>query len=48
MASASPDATGDELLDAVAEQPILIEQAFVVTDRGIRWARPVDTVREIL
>jgi arsenate reductase len=42
------DATDDELLDAMAEHPILIERPFVVTDKGTRLARPIDTVREIL
>jgi arsenate reductase (glutaredoxin) len=32
----------------VAEHPILIERPFVVTPKGVRLARPVDTVREIL
>lgn len=38
----------DELLDAMAEHPILIERPFVITDKGTRLARPIDTVREIL
>jgi arsenate reductase len=42
------DATDDELLDAMAEHPILIERPFVVTGKGTRLARPVDSVREIL
>lgn len=42
------DATDDELLDAMAEHPILIERPFVVTSKGTRLARPVDAVREIL
>jgi arsenate reductase len=42
------DATDDELLDAMAEHPILIERPFVVTPKGTRLARPVDAVREIL
>jgi arsenate reductase len=37
-----------ELLDAMAEHPILIERPFVVTPKGTRLARPVDAVREIL
>lgn len=41
-------ASDDELLDAMAEHPILIERPFVVTDKGTRLARPIDTVREIL
>ncbi|KUI26750.1 arsenate reductase [Mycobacterium sp. IS-1742] len=42
------DATDDELLDALAEHPILIERPFVVTDKGTRLARPIDAVREVL
>ncbi len=42
------DATDEQLLDAMAEHPILIERPFVVTSKGTRLARPLDTVREIL
>lgn len=42
------DATDEQLLDAMAEHPILIERPFVVTLKGTRLARPVDAVREIL
>ena len=42
------DAGDDELLDAMAAHPILIERPFVVTAKGTRLARPIDTVREIL
>jgi arsenate reductase len=42
------DASEDELLDAMAEHPILIERPFVVTPKGTRLARPTDLVREIL
>jgi arsenate reductase len=42
------EASDDELLDAMAEHPILIERPFVVTAKGTRLARPVDAVREIL
>jgi arsenate reductase len=42
------EADDDELLDAMAEHPILIERPFVVTAKGTRLARPIDTVREIL
>src|ERR1700743_1723559 len=42
------DASDNQLLDAIAEHPILIERPFVVTSKGTRLARPVDTVREIL
>jgi arsenate reductase (glutaredoxin) len=42
------DGTDDQLLDAMAEHPILIERPFVVTPKGARLARPIDAVREIL
>jgi arsenate reductase (glutaredoxin) len=42
------NATDDELLDALAAHPILIERPFVVTPKGTRLARPMDAVREIL
>ena len=42
------DASDDELLDAMAEHPILIERPFDVTPKGTRLARPIDAVREIL
>ena len=42
------DATDDQLLDAMIEHPILIERPFVVTPKGTRLARPIDTVYEIL
>jgi arsenate reductase (glutaredoxin) len=42
------DASDDQLLDAMAEHPILIERPFVVTGKGTRLARPTDSVREIL
>jgi arsenate reductase len=42
------DASDDELLDAMAEHPILIERPFVTTSKGTRLARPIDAVREIL
>jgi arsenate reductase len=42
------DASDDELLDAMAENPILIERPFVVTPKGTRLARPVDVLLEIV
>jgi arsenate reductase len=42
------DASDGELLDAMAEHPILIERPFVVTAKGTRLARPIDAVQEIL
>jgi arsenate reductase (glutaredoxin) len=41
-------ASEDQLLDAMAVNPILIERPFVVTSKGTRLARPIDNVREIL
>ena len=41
-------ASDDELLDALAAHPILIERPFVVTAKGTRLARPLESVREIL
>ena len=43
-----PRENGYELLDAMAEHPILIERPFVETGMGTRLARPIDDVREIL
>ncbi|WP_431238971.1 arsenate reductase (glutaredoxin) [Mycolicibacterium aichiense] len=42
------DAGDDELLDAMAANPILIERPFVVTDKGTRLARPIESVHDIL
>lgn len=42
------DASDEELLDAMAANPILIERPFVVTSKGTRLARPIDGVHEIL
>jgi arsenate reductase len=42
------EASDDELLDAMAANPILIERPFVVTPKGTRLARPIETVHEIL
>lgn len=42
------DADDDALVDAMIEHPILIERPLVVTDRGVRLARPIENVEEIL
>ena len=42
------DATDDELLDAMVANPILIERPLVVTDLGVRLARPLQNILEIL
>ncbi|WP_144641342.1 arsenate reductase (glutaredoxin) [Bordetella genomosp. 13] len=36
------------LLDAMVENPILINRPFVVTERGARLCRPAEVVRDLL
>lgn len=43
-----PDVSDDDLLDAMARHPILIERPIVETAKGVRLCRPQDKVREIL
>ena len=44
-----PDkSTDDELLDAMAAHPILINRPLVVTDKTVKLCRPSDTVKELL
>jgi arsenate reductase (glutaredoxin) len=43
-----PDTTDDQILDAMAKHPILIERPIVETANGVRLCRPQDKVREIL
>ena len=38
----------DGLLQAMVENPILIERPLVETEKGVRLCRPQDKVREIL
>src|SRR5690606_17981678 len=38
----------EALLDAMEAHPILINRPFVVTDKGVRLARPSEVVLEIL
>jgi arsenate reductase (glutaredoxin) len=38
----------DAILDAMVENPILINRPLVETDRGVRLCRPQERVREIL
>lgn len=42
------DAGDDEILDAMIRDPILINRPLVETDKGVRLARPSETVKEIL
>jgi arsenate reductase-like glutaredoxin family protein len=41
-------AVRDAILDAMVENPILIERPLVETEKGVRLCRPQDKVREIL
>lgn len=42
-------AVSDEaILEAMAENPVLIERPLVETEKGVRLCRPQETVREIL
>jgi arsenate reductase (glutaredoxin) len=43
-----PEATDDQILDAMVAHPILIERPIVETANGVRLCRPQDKVREIL
>ena len=38
----------DALLEAMVENPLLINRPLVETEKGVRLCRPQDTVREIL
>lgn len=43
-----PDATDDEILDAMMEHPILIQRPLVETDKGVRLCRPQEEVLKLL
>ena len=43
-----PALTDDQLLDAIAAHPILLNRPFVVTPLGARLCRPSEVVLEIL
>jgi arsenate reductase len=38
----------EELIDAMATHPILMNRPIVVTDKGVKLCRPSETVRELL
>ena len=42
------EVTNDQILDAIAQHPILLNRPIVVTDKGARACRPADTVLELL
>ena len=43
-----PDASDEQILDAMMQHPILINRPIVETGKGVRLCRPQDVVREIL
>lgn len=43
-----PDASAEDVLAAMAAEPLLIERPLVETDKGARLCRPQETVLEIL
>lgn len=43
-----PGAADDEVLDAMAAEPRLIERPLVETEKGVRLCRPAEKVDEIL
>lgn len=43
-----PDADDDTILAAILDNPAYVNRPFVETDKGVRFCRPQDKVREIL
>ena len=43
-----PDMSDEAILDAMAANPAYVNRPFVETDKGVRFCRPQDVVREIL
>ena len=43
-----PGLDADALLDAMAANPAYVNRPFVETDKGVRYCRPQDKVRDIL
>lgn len=44
----SDNATDDQILDAMAKEPILIERPLVETDKGVDLCRPQEKVHNLL
>jgi arsenate reductase len=42
------ESSGEELLDAMAENPILINRPIVVIENAVKLCRPSETVKELL
>ena len=45
---ADPAKTDDELLDAMVAHPVLLNRPIVVTAKGAKLCRPVESVRDLL
>lgn len=43
-----PEMSDDAILDAMVANPAYVNRPFVETDKGVRFCRPQDIVREIL
>ena len=43
-----PDASDEAIVAAMADNPAYVNRPFVETDKGVRYCRPQDVVREIL
>ena len=43
-----PDANEDAIIAAMVANPVYVNRPFVETDKGVRFCRPQDVVREIL
>lgn len=43
-----PDMTDEAILDEMVVNPAYVNRPFVETDKGVRFCRPQDVVREIL
>jgi arsenate reductase (glutaredoxin) len=43
-----PNVTDDQILDAMAAHPILIERPIVATDAGVKLCRPWEKVKELI
>jgi arsenate reductase len=43
-----PNLDNDAILDAMAVNPAYVNRPFVETEKGVRFCRPQDKVREIL
>ena len=43
-----PDADDETILNAMLANPAYVNRPFVETDKGVRFCRPPDIVREIL